>query len=67
MGRPKKENAKTRYFKLRLTEEDYQLLNAISEEFNTTKTGVLLTGFYELMEKFSINEWQKINERLNKK
>lgn len=43
-GRPKKNNSKNRNFRVRLTEEEYKLLDILSEETGKSKSDILRGG-----------------------
>lgn len=44
MGRPKKENRKTRHLDIRLSEEEYERLELMSKISGKTKTEIIMTG-----------------------
>ena len=64
MGRPKKEDGKTRGVRVRLSEEDFQLLRIMAKECGTTKSHLLLEGFYNLLHRFGNEDLAAFNEKL---
>ena len=64
MGRPKKENGKTRGIRVRLSEEDFQLLGIMAKECGTTKSHLLLEGLYNLLHHFANEDLAAFNEKL---
>lgn len=49
LGRPKSANPKSKQFKIRMTEKEFQHLENIAEKKNMTKTEVVMRGI-ELVE-----------------
>lgn len=64
MGRPKKENGKTRGIRVRMSEGDFQLLGIMAKECNTTKSRILMEGFYGLLRRFGNEDLAAFNEKL---
>lgn len=61
-GRPKKNNSKNRNFRVRLTEEEYKLLDLLSKETGKSKSDILRGGIKmnEIKIKYFSNEIDKL-------
>ncbi len=46
MARHKKENARRKQFRIRMTEEEYKFLNNLSKATRRSKTSILIGGLY---------------------
>lgn len=64
MGRPKKEDGKTRGVRVRMSEGDFQLLGIMAKECGTTKSRILMEGFYNLLHHFANEDLAAFNEKL---
>ena len=60
MASPKKEKPKSRQFRIRMTEEDWQLLNVVAEESGCNKTKVMMTAFFNLLRQFPDEDIREI-------
>lgn len=65
MGRPKKVITKSKGIRVRMTEEDFALLDIVARECGCTKTGVLMDGFREILRHFSIDDLILISAKLD--
>lgn len=61
-GRPKKNNSKNKNFRVRLTEEEYKLLDLLSKETGKSKSDILRGGIKmnEIKIKYFSNEIDKL-------
>ena len=64
MGRPKKEAAKTKGVRVRMTEDEFLIITIFAEQCGITKSGLMMAGIYNLIQMLDDDDFTKLNEKL---
>ena len=64
MGRPKKETAKTKAIRVRMTEDEFLIVTILAEQCGITKSGLMMAGIHNLIRMLDDDDFTKLNEKL---